>query len=201
MKDGDGSHGCREMVAASAVVAEDAPVLEASEGVLDASPAAAMATPGAISNDPVAPEDGDAKASDAAVPAVGKHAPVLEAERLDFGATKVKRVVPVAWTAGERGHDAPVSPAHEHLSVARPAVVLEFRSAGVVAGGDEGAIDDPGLATIPPGGRTSEAGESGREGCDDAMDRRLRLADDGGELAHGEVRAERDAGHEPTVRR
>jgi hypothetical protein len=81
--------------------------------VFDASPAAAMSAPGASPDDPVAPEDGDAKAGDATVSAVGQHAPVFEAERFDLGASEVKRVVPVAWTAGGRGHDA-IARAPEH---------------------------------------------------------------------------------------
>ena len=84
MKDGDGGHGHRELATASAVVAENPPVLQARKRVLHASPAAAMAAPGAIADDPVAAEDGDAKAGDTAVPAVGEDAVMLEAERLDL---------------------------------------------------------------------------------------------------------------------
>ncbi|MFT3915235.1 MAG: hypothetical protein QM704_14280 [Anaeromyxobacteraceae bacterium] len=201
MKDGDGCHGGREVAAASAVVAQDAPVFEASEDVFDASPAATMAAPGAIPNDPVAPVDRDAKAGDASVSTVGEHTAVVEAKRFDFGAAEMKRVVSVARPAGRRGHDATVSPAHEHLGVAGPAVVLGFRSAAVITSGDEGPIDDPGLAAISPDGRASEASEPRREGCDDAMDGRLREADDGGELAQGEVGAQRYAGDEEAVQR
>jgi hypothetical protein len=80
--------------------------------VLDACPAAAMAAPGKISEDPVAAEDRDAKARDAAVPAVGEDALVLEAERLDLRATEVNGVVTVARTAGRRGNDTTVAGAH-----------------------------------------------------------------------------------------
>jgi hypothetical protein len=63
------------------------------------------------------------------------------------------------------------------------------------------AIDDPRLTAISPDGRTSEAGEPRRGDRDDAMDGRLREADHGGELAHGEVGAEGDTVHEQTVQR
>jgi hypothetical protein len=100
VKDGDGGHGRRELATASAVVAEDAPVLQARKRVLHASPAAAMTAPGAIADDPVALEDGEAKAWDTAVPAVGENAVMLEAERLDLRAAEVNGVVAVAGTAG-----------------------------------------------------------------------------------------------------
>jgi hypothetical protein len=83
VEDGAGSHGCREVATTAAVVAEYPPILQASEDVLDASPTATLASPGAVPNDLVAPEDGDAEAGDAAVPAVGEDAAMLEAEGFD----------------------------------------------------------------------------------------------------------------------
>ncbi len=58
MKEGDGGHGRGELTTAPAVVAENPPVLQASQGVLHASPAASLAALGAIADDPVAAEDG-----------------------------------------------------------------------------------------------------------------------------------------------
>jgi hypothetical protein len=104
VKDGDGGHGRCELATAAAVVAEDPPVLQARKRVLHPSPAAAMAAPGAIADDPVAAEDGDAKARDTAVPAVGEDAVMLEAERVDLRAAEVNDVVAVARTAGRRGN-------------------------------------------------------------------------------------------------
>jgi hypothetical protein len=135
VKDGDCGHGRCELATASAVVAEDPPVLQARKRVLHASPAAAVTAPGAIADDPPAVEDGDAKARDTAVPAVGEDAVMFEAECFDLRASEVNGVVAVAGTAGRRGNDAPVAPANERLGIAGPAVVLGLGSAGVVAGG------------------------------------------------------------------
>ena len=72
VEDGHRGRGGRELATASAVVAENAAVLQASERVLDAGTAPTVAAPGANPSDPVAPDDGDAKASDGAVPTVGQ---------------------------------------------------------------------------------------------------------------------------------
>jgi hypothetical protein len=83
VEEGDGGDGMREVASAPTMIAEDPPVLEAGDGVLDASAAPAMPTPGAIADDTIPSEDGDAKAADTAVSAVRENATMPKAQRLD----------------------------------------------------------------------------------------------------------------------
>ena len=175
------------MVCAPAVVAEDAPVLEASKNMLDPSAKASMTTPGAIANDSISMKDGDAKAVNPTIPAVGEDVTMLEAKRLDERAPVMKGVVTVSGSPGRGCDDAAVAPADQDLSIARPTIVLGFGGSGMVAGGNQGSVDDPGLPSIRAMGRASKVGQDRGKGSNDAVDRRFREAGYGCELADGEV--------------
>jgi hypothetical protein len=102
----------------SAMVAQDSPVLQAGDGVLDASAAAAVASPRAVAQDAPAAEDRCDQLVDAAVTAVGQDASVEAAECLDRGAAVVHRIVAIAGATGGRGDDAEIAAARQDLGIA-----------------------------------------------------------------------------------
>ena len=89
MEDGDGVERVGEVLRTAAMVAQDSPVLQAGDGVLDSSAAPTMATPRAVAQDAPATEDRRDQLGNAAVTPVGQYAPVVPAEGLDHGATMV----------------------------------------------------------------------------------------------------------------
>lgn len=199
MEDSDRAQGDGKMAGASAVIAEDAPVLEASDDVLDAGSAAAVATPSTVTQDAVPAKARRDELGNTAVATIGEDAPVLLAERRNRGFSIVHRIVAIAWTARGGGDDPQIAPTREDLCVARPTVVLRACGAAVVAGRDEGSVDDLGLAPVA---RLVVADERGQPRChrgDDAMRSRLRDGEDGGKLAHGEVGAQRRARDEQAL--
>jgi hypothetical protein len=86
------------MAAATAMVPQDTPVLEASDGVLDPGSTSTMSAPCSVAQDPVRAKRRRDELGDAAVGTVGEDATVLLAERFDVRASVVHRVVAVAWT-------------------------------------------------------------------------------------------------------
>jgi hypothetical protein len=83
------------MTATTAMIAQDTPVLEASDGVLDPCSTSMMSTPCSVAQDPVPAKRRRDELGDAAVGTVGEDATVLLAERLDVRASVVHRVVAV----------------------------------------------------------------------------------------------------------
>jgi hypothetical protein len=131
------------MTATTAMIAQDAPVLEASDGVLDPGSTSTMATPCSVSQDPVSAKPRRDELGDSAVSTVGEHATMLLAKRLDVRSAVVHRVVAVAWATCDRVDDSQIAPADQDLGVARPAVVLGTGRPSMVAGRDQRAIDHP----------------------------------------------------------
>jgi hypothetical protein len=70
------------------------------------------------------------------------------AEPFDCGVSVVDRIVSISWATGSYRNDAKVATTHEHLHVARPAVVLGFRGARMVPRWNERSIDNPGRSEI-----------------------------------------------------
>lgn len=118
MEEGDGIQGVLEMPRATAMVAQNSPVLQAGDRMLDPRAAAAMAAPGQVAQDAIAAEDRRDELGHAAVAAIGQNAPVVLAERLDRGATVVDGIVAIARSPGGRRDDAEVAAASQDLSVA-----------------------------------------------------------------------------------
>ena len=77
VQEGDRLKGVREMTATTAMIAQDAPVLEASDGVLDPGSTSTMAAPCSVSKDPVPAKRRRDELGDSAVSTVGEHATVL----------------------------------------------------------------------------------------------------------------------------
>ena len=65
------------------------------------------------------------------------------AQRFDRGASVVDWVVSIYWATGSYRNDAKIATTYEQLRVARPAVVLGFRSARMVPRWNERSVDDP----------------------------------------------------------
>ena len=97
--------------------------------MLDASSALAMSTPRSVSDDPVASKDRRDELRDTSIAAISQNTAMATAHRLDVGAAVVKRVVAVTRPAAVDADDAEILSTHEHLRVARPAVVLRLAAA------------------------------------------------------------------------
>jgi hypothetical protein len=116
----NGFDGVSEVTTTAAVIAEDTPVLEACDGVLDACSTSAMETPHAIADDSVLAKHGCDELGDTSIAAVGEDAPVRLAQRLDERAAVVQRIVAISGSSSDGGDDAEVSSANEELCVAGP---------------------------------------------------------------------------------
>lgn len=171
------------------MVTKDAPGLELRERVLGACSSLAMGPPGTIAHDAAVVKHRRDELGHSTVATVGQDAAMGLAQCLDARASVVNRIVAIAGAARRGRDDAQVTLAHEDLCVARPAVVLGSGGAGVIAGRNERAVDDPGLPTISRR-RTIELGEPWRQRCHDAMDRRRGESSHRRELADREVRAQ-----------
>jgi hypothetical protein len=171
------------------VVAQDSPLLEARDGVLDPSAPPPVAPPGGVSHDSIASKHGGDELGDAAVAAVCEHAAVTAAQLLDDAAPVVHRIVAVAGTSTGDGDDAPVGVTDEDLQVARPAIGLRLGCGTVIARRHEGAIDDPGATAVAPWAAAQERREAWDQIGDDAVHLRGRHAEHRGELAQGQVGA------------
>src|SRR5882672_9008664 len=112
------------MTAATAMVAQDTPVLEASNRVLDPGSTSTMSAPRSVAQEPVTAKYRRDELGDSAIATVGKDAPMLLAERLDVRAAIVHRAVAVAGTIRGDGDDPQIASADDNLRVAGPAVVL-----------------------------------------------------------------------------
>jgi hypothetical protein len=195
VQDGGGAECVVEVVGATAVISEHAPCLEPCDRVLDAGPASAMTTPCAIPDDAIVVKHRRGKLGNATIATVGEDPPVMLAELLDARATVVDWIVTIPWSSRAGRDDKEVSSSDQDLRVTRVSVVLRLRGTGVIAGWDQRAIDDP--RNTPVAWRWSdEGGEHRREHRDDSMGRRRRDLRTRGELAEGEVGAQRDAGKE-----
>jgi hypothetical protein len=90
VKEGDRLERIREVTAAPAMVAQDTPVLEASNRVLDSGSTPTMSTPRSVAQDP-RPAKHRRDEFGAAISAVGKDATMLLADCLDVRAAVVHR--------------------------------------------------------------------------------------------------------------
>jgi len=124
VKEGDGLEGIGEVTAATAIVSQNTPVLETSNGVLDPGSTSTMSTPPVVAHDLVSAKHRCDELWDAPVSTVGQDATMLLAARFDGRASVVHRVVAVAWTTRSGGDDPKIASADQHLGVARVAVVL-----------------------------------------------------------------------------
>ena len=118
MENGNSLDRCGEVTTAAAMIAQDAPVLQASDGVLDARSAVAMATPRSIAHDPATAKHRCDELGYAAIATVGQDAAMLLAERLDRRTAVVDRVVAIAGPTGRGGDDPEIAPPDEDLRVA-----------------------------------------------------------------------------------
>jgi hypothetical protein len=143
VKAGDRGDGMVELVAASSMVTKNPPVFHACNRVFDACSTTAVLAPPLIAHDAATAKSGCPKLRNASISAVRENAPMALAERFNCGASVVDRVVAISWATGSYSNDAKVATTHEHLRVARPAVVLGFRSACMVPRWNERAVDDP----------------------------------------------------------
>ena len=148
MKEGDGLQRDREVATAAAMVAQDAPVLQTGDRVLDPGTAASMAFPGPIAADPCALKDRCDELRDAAIASVSEDATVRLAQCLEMRAPVVNRIVAIARPAGGGGDDAQIAATGEDLRVAGPAVILRASGTAVIAGWYQRAVDDPRLTPV-----------------------------------------------------
>ena len=81
------------------MIAQDAPIFEPGDGVLDARPTSTVATPRGVSNDAATREAWCNELVDASIAAVGENATVVLGQLLDDRAAVVNGVVTVAWSA------------------------------------------------------------------------------------------------------
>ena len=155
----------------------------------------AMPAPRSVPQNAVPPEDRRPKLGDSAISAVGEDAPVALAELLDVRSTVVDGVVAISGAAAADREDTKISAAHQHLDVARPAIVLRLRCRLVIACRHERALNDPGLASIDES-RREECRHSRNERRDNAMRLRFRDPEERAQLTNSEIRSERP-GDEP----
>jgi len=200
VQEDDRPNGVSEMTATTAMISQDAPVLEASDGVLDPGSASTMATPGSVAQDPVSPERRRDELGDSAVPTVGEHATVLLTKRFDVRAAVVHRVVAVAGTTGVCGDDSQIASADQDLGVTRPAVVLGTGRASMVAGRNQRAIDHPRFAPVRGAALGGERGESWGHRRNDPMRRGLRDREARSELSDREVGSQRGTRDQDALR-
>ncbi len=130
------------------MVAQDSPVLEACDGVLDASAPLAVPPPGGIPHDAASAKPWRHELVDATVSAVGEDPPVLSTQDLDRGAAVMNGVVAVSWSAARDRDDAAIVVRDQDLDVARPTVVLGRCRHRVIARRDERTVEDPGPAEV-----------------------------------------------------
>ena len=147
----DGTKCVVKTVATTAVITKHTPVLESGDRVLDPRSAAAMDSPVPVTHDASMPETWSAQLVDAAIAAIGQDSSMGAAERLDGRPSVVNRIVAVSGAARFGGDDGEVASANQDLGVARPAVVLGLRRAAVIAGRDEGSVENPRESTIVAG--------------------------------------------------
>jgi hypothetical protein len=79
----NGANGVIEMAATTAMVAEDAPVLESGDRVLHTGSPSAMAAPHTVTNDPVATKHRRRELRETTVGAICEHAFVRSTKRCD----------------------------------------------------------------------------------------------------------------------
>ena len=87
------------------MVAQDTPVLEASNRVIDPGSTSTMATPPSVTQDLSSAKDRGDELGNSAVRTVGKGAAMLLAERLDGRVTVVHDIVAVARATRSDGED------------------------------------------------------------------------------------------------
>jgi hypothetical protein len=129
------------------MIAQDAPILEPSDGVFDAGSPAAVTVPGSVADDPVAAKQRRHQLANATIATVGERATVFSTELLDARATVMQRIVAVARPASGRRDDPEVAPTDQDLRVARPPVVFRLRGARMIARRDQRPVDDPRAGT------------------------------------------------------
>jgi hypothetical protein len=140
------SHGCERLVqvsASSPMVAQDAPVLEPGDGMLDTSPPLSMVTPPVVTHEPVLAKARCHELVHTPVAAIGEYPSMLARETRQVGASVMIRIVAVAWATCGGRHDEQVAVTYQQLRVTRPAVVLGSRRAAMIAGRYERPVDDP----------------------------------------------------------
>jgi hypothetical protein len=111
-------------------------------------------------------------------------------QAFDLGASVVNRIVAISGPTGDDREHVKIATTSEDLSVARPPVVLGFRSKGMVAGWHERPVDDPRPPSVDVDRRREELRHAPRDVSDDAMGLRPGDHEHSGELAHGQVRAQ-----------
>src|SRR5262249_22563196 len=131
-----------EVTTLASMIAKYSPILQAGDHVFDPSPSPTMAPPGSVSHDAIAVKDRGDELADSAISAVGEHATVVLADRLDDRPSVVHGIVSVARSARERRYDLSVRMPDNELRVARPAVVLRTRSLVVIAGRHQRSFED-----------------------------------------------------------
>ena len=118
MKEGDRANRIEEDTASSAMVAQDAPVLEPRDRVLDPSASLSMPPPRLVSDDPILVKSRRSQFRDSSIAAIGKHAPVLATACLDARAAIVNGVVSIPRSTTGHFENAKIRATSEHLRVA-----------------------------------------------------------------------------------
>ena len=124
------------------MVAQDAPVLEPGDGVLDTSPPLSMAMPLVVTHEPVLAKARCHELVHTPVAAIGEYPSMLARETRQVGASVMIRIVAIAWATCGGRHDEQVAVTDQQLRVTRPAV-LGPRRAAMFAGRYERPVDDP----------------------------------------------------------
>lgn len=114
----DGAERVVKMMTTTAVVAQDTPILEAGDRMLDTGSALAMNAPRPIADDSPLVKARRSELRNTAIAAVSENSPVSSAARLDDGSAVVHRIVAVAGPARCRRHDHQVTAANQDLCIA-----------------------------------------------------------------------------------
>lgn len=155
--------GCDEMTPTLPVIAQDPPLLEPRDHVLDPRATPAMSPPRVVPHDPVATKHGRDELVDASIAAIGEYAAVQAAQTLDETASVVHRIVAIAGASTRDRDDTAVGVTDEDLR-------LGFRRGAMIAGRHESAVDDPGATAIPVRAVGQRHGQPWAEVGDDPVD-------------------------------
>ena len=84
MEEGHGVERVNQVASTTSMVAEDAPILQPSDRVLDPGAAPSVSAPGSVAHDAVVSEHGRHELDHAPVAAIGEHSTVSSTQLLDI---------------------------------------------------------------------------------------------------------------------
>ena len=118
MKRSHSLKGVPKVVATTSMIAEDAPILEPGDGVLDTGSSAAVAAPGGVATYTTADKPRGHELVDASIAPVGEHPSMTPAQAFDGGAAVVDWIVPIARPTRFGGDHVKVRSADQDLGIA-----------------------------------------------------------------------------------